>query len=148
MSAEGEENGEDDGDVSFEQFADLLDQSEDEGGAQVKKQKEKIRRQISQRLRMLKIKYKDVLQKVCDIYGMNWPISSVDPIVHRDLEDKTKILGIEELGEYVDNQHPLWNYDKEAFDQMKDITKDPKGLSDYVQTRWGSHKKIDPRFSK
>ena len=81
----------------------------------------------------LKKKYKKVLKKVYKIHGSKLPISIIDPIEHRD-ELTGQLQGIEGLKEYVDNQHPLWNDDREAFDQMQD---DKKGLSDYFHTRWG-----------
>ena len=55
--------------------------------------------------------------------------------------DKTKILGIEGLQEYIDNQHPLWEYEKKEFNNP---TCNLSDLSDYIHTRWGNQN-INPR---
>lgn len=160
-------DGEDDEDLyddnmSFEQMAALLDQEEEEEsqegtetegtGVPGTETPQITRSQISRRLRELKMKYKDVLQQVCNMYDMKWPISSIDPIVYRDPDDKTgtKILGIEGLQEYVDNQHPLWGFDRDTVHRLENNPMNPMMsgyvLSEHVRTRWGKQS-INPRSS-
>ena len=133
--------------VSFDQMADLLDQKDQEESREKEgaETPEITMNQISKRLRELKIKYKNVLQKVFTIYGLKRPTWSFDPIVHQDPDDETKILGIEELQEYVDNQHPMWRKDMNAVAKMQN-NQTTYVLSDFVHTRWGNQK-IDPRSS-
>ena len=131
---EDSEHDPDEGDVSFGQMADILDQSQEES-----------KKQISLRLRELKEKYKKVLKLVDNIYNTKRPTHLIfPPIVYRDITDKTKILGIEGLQEYIDNQHPLWEYEKKEYNNPTCNLSDLSDLSDYIHTRWGNQN-INPR---
>ena len=185
LDGEDDEDGDVDTEMSFDEMAALLEETEEEEsqegtgterteipetGTEVNETAETgtegnetprietpqiTRFQISRRLRELKIKYKDVLQQVCNMYGLKWPISSIDPIVHRDLNVKiTKqswektILGIEGLQEYIDNQHPLWGYDRALVEQIENNSPmmSMAPLWEHVHTRWGNQN-INPRSS-
>ena len=169
--------GEDDfANQSFEEMAALLDQcdeeSEDQEGGRGQTEQYKYRRpQISSRLRELKEKYKSVLFKVHEIYSdklylhpntkYNLLKNANDPIVYR--ENVTDIVGFESLQEFIDNNHPLWSYDRQAFiemlkqdhirnDQMMyegympDYLGYPNYMAGHVNSRWG-HQNINPRAS-
>lgn len=118
-------NDEDPADKSFEEMAALLDQFDEESvdleGNEKRTDKPIYKTgQISQRLRELKQKYKAILQKVYSIYydmpGMDFYPPDVVPMVSKG--NSIDIAGFEELQEFVDNHHPLWKYDRNAWIEM------------------------------
>merc|ERR1711915_615962 len=125
MGDEEGPNDEDPADKSFEEMAALLDQFDEESvdleGNEKRTDKPIYKTgQISQRLRELKQKYKAILQKVYSIYydmpGMDFYPPDVVPMVSKG--NSIDIAGFEELQEFVDNHHPLWKYDRNAWIEM------------------------------